>query len=427
MDCMKKNQIKILNFNTYTYGGAALAAIEFNDALNQMGYQSKLLVCESNVTHENIFQVSMTGFLSYFKKYVRYKKRKLDRDKNSFFSKHGFSFKVPFGLNQEPYSAVQLLKQAGFIPDIIIYHWVKDFISIRNMKDMSDLTGARSVWMLMDNAPFTGGCHYPFDCQEYRTGCRNCPLFAKHSDWIHEVCLQKKKLLPENMYIAGTTGDCNRARYSSCFKPEQIHSFLFPVNPDKFAKGDQKKAREFFQIPTDKKVILIGASNFQEERKGLGFLISALTLLRSKYTNIATEAVLLIAGINVSEVFHYLGYQTIVAGRLPEEQLICAYQAANLFLNTSVEDSGPLMINQSIMCGTPVVTFELGVAYDLVISGKTGYRAKLRDVEELVEGIHDILSLSTEEAEKVSTQCCQLIERQTESIGIRGLIEKVLS
>lgn len=422
-----KSEIKILNFNTSTEGGAALAAIAFNNMLNNMGYQSKLLVYDLKTKHENVFEVPGKSFFSFLKRIPKRKKRKLERNKSRFLSKHGFSFKIAFGINQEPYSAEYLLERVDFIPDIIIYHWVQDFISVRNMSKMSDITGARSVWMMMDNAPFTGGCHYPFDCLGYQSGCSLCPLFTNYLDLPSRVFLQKQMLLPENMYVAGTSGDCMRAKRSICFKPEQIHPFLFPVDEKKYVLGNRIKARELLQIPVDKKIVLIGASDFQEERKGLGFLIAALTLFNDKYQDINGEVVLLIAGVNVPEVFCYLGYQVVSTGRLDEDQLITAYQSADLFLNASVEDSGPLMINQSMMCGTPVVTFELGVAYDLVISGETGYRAKMKDVEDLAVGIHSILVLSEEKSEEMSIRCRRHIIDQTDKIGIVGLVDRIFN
>ncbi|HEY5124202.1 MAG TPA: glycosyltransferase [Ignavibacteria bacterium] len=71
----------------------------------------------------------------------------------------------------------------------------------------------------------------------------------------------------------------------------------------------------------------------------------------------------------------YLGYVDNTFG------IASAFQAADVFVCPSIEDSGPIMINQSIMCGTPVVVFEMGVATDLVETGITGFRAKNKDVQ----------------------------------------------
>jgi glycosyltransferase involved in cell wall biosynthesis len=47
------------------------------------------------------------------------------------------------------------------------------------------------------------------------------------------------------------------------------------------------------------------------------------------------------------------------------------------------------MINESIMCGTPVVSFRMGVAEDLIINGETGYIVKLKNIRDLANGIDE--------------------------------------
>ena len=88
--------------------------------------------------------------------------------------------------------------------------------------------------------------------------------------------------------------------------------------------------------------------------------------------------------------------------------LASAYVASDLFVCPSVEESGPMMINESIMCGTPVVSFDMGVAPDLVHSGKTGYRAELKSSADLARGIRQVLDLPPEEARRMSEACREI-------------------
>jgi len=94
------------------------------------------------------------------------------------------------------------------------------------------------------------------------------------------------------------------------------------------------------------------------------------------------------------------------------EELALAYQAADVFVCSSVEDSGPMMVNESIMCGTPVVSFDIGVALDLVFTGKTGYRAKLKDSLDLSLGIKFILELTEKKAQEIRNNCRNLALRK---------------
>ena len=83
--------------------------------------------------------------------------------------------------------------------------------------------------------------------------------------------------------------------------------------------------------------------------------------------------------------------------------------AAFLFLMggtmPSVLDAGPMMINQALSCGLPVVSFEMGVALDVLKNAGTGYCAKLGDYEDFANGIHFIYSLNELEYTSVSFKC----------------------
>ena len=85
-----------------------------------------------------------------------------------------------------------------------------------------------------------------------------------------------------------------------------------------------------------------------------------------------------------------------------------------------------MMINQSIMSGTPVVAFEMGVALDLVISGKTGYLAKLQDIRELSSGISKILYLNELDYKKMCENCRNIALKECgPDIKISRLIDRI--
>ena len=76
-----------------------------------------------------------------------------------------------------------------------------------------------------------------------------------------------------------------------------------------------------------------------------------------------------------------------------ENQLADLYKISYMFVSTSVEDAGPMMINESIISGTPVVSFDMGVAKDIVNSN-TGILIKNISSEHLALGIQKILNLN---------------------------------
>jgi glycosyltransferase involved in cell wall biosynthesis len=88
-----------------------------------------------------------------------------------------------------------------------------------------------------------------------------------------------------------------------------------------------------------------------------------------------------------------------------QEVLAEMYQIADFLVVPSLEDSGPMMINESILCGTPVVAFDMGVAGDLVKTGKTGYLARLGDKDDLAFGIQLLLNMTSKSYEEMRVNC----------------------
>jgi glycosyltransferase involved in cell wall biosynthesis len=60
------------------------------------------------------------------------------------------------------------------------------------------------------------------------------------------------------------------------------------------------------------------------------------------------------------------------------------------------------------MCGTPVVSFEMGVASDLVRTGETGYLARIKDSKDLAQGVFNTLMLNRENFDRLSENCRNL-------------------
>ena len=72
--------------------------------------------------------------------------------------------------------------------------------------------------------------------------------------------------------------------------------------------------------------------------------------------------------------------------------LALVYQAADIFVCPSVEDAGPMMIPEAMLCGVPVVAFNTGGAPDLIETMKTGYLAAYKDSFDLAQGMYNLLT-----------------------------------
>lgn len=306
------------------------------------------------------------------------------------------------------YSTGKLLKKVNFKPDVVIVLFMQHFLSFRNLYEINKLTKASIHLYLMDMAPMTGGCHYAWSCKGYLQTCGKCPAIYSdnENDQTRGNWLFKNEFINKTdiSLIAGSEWQYRQLCLSSLFKDKPKNKILLGINSDIFKPCDQYHVRNLLKLPLNKKLIFFGVVSLASKRKGFDELIESLNTLKNNMTD-TLNIHLVVAGPINKDLEKNLPFGYTLLGDLNHNDLALAFQSADLFLCPSVEDAGPMMINQSVMCGTPVVAFEMGVAYDLVITGETGYCAKLGDAKDLAYGMKYLLSLEKNEIWKIKNNC----------------------
>jgi len=403
--------MNILHLNTFTKGGAAKAAYRLHKNLKASSrINSKMIVAKKSFEDSDIIEVRKRFSLNYFLS---------DAERIYFFimaskkNEQGKYFR-PSEIFKK-YSFAQILQSLPFKPDIIIAHWINYFITSENLHKLSTYTKAPVIWYLMDMWPMTGGCHYAFDCRGYENECGRCPALEsnKKHDLSYKI-LKNKYDFMQKMNITLITPSSylfQQAKRSKVFSGKNINQIMLGIDEKIFKPDVKKNARRKLNIPVVKKIILFGSQSINEKRKGYKYFIEALNILKGLLGDrpeLLHDIVIIIAGAKSTGNLK-LPFPVYYLGILEEvEDLVLAYQAADVYVSSSVEDSGPMMVNESIMCGTPVVSFDIGVALDLVYTGKTGYRAKLKNSLDLSHGIKFILELTEKKAQEMRNNCRNL-------------------
>ena len=136
----------------------------------------------------------------------------------------------------------------------------------------------------------------------------------------------------------------------------------------KFDLKDKVYSREVFNIPKNKKVILFVSESINNSRKGF-------VLLEKAFEKLSSDKILLCA-IGNSNNNSNNSENVVKLGPIYDERLMAlAYSAADLFVIPSLMDNLPNTVLESIMCGTPVVGFEVGGIPDMIENGVNGYLA----------------------------------------------------
>jgi glycosyltransferase involved in cell wall biosynthesis len=100
------------------------------------------------------------------------------------------------------------------------------------------------------------------------------------------------------------------------------------------------------------------------------------------------ETVLLLLGAGGGDISKAVSIETVNLGYIDEDRLkAVAYCAADLYIHPTRADNLPLVLQESMACGTPMVSFNVGGVPDLVRPGVTGYLAEPENAEDLCRGI----------------------------------------
>jgi glycosyltransferase involved in cell wall biosynthesis len=200
-----------------------------------------------------------------------------------------------------------------------------------------------------------------------------------------------------------------------------IHQIPNGIDLDTYKPLDQEKCRHVLGIPRGKKVLMFAATALHAVNKGGDLLIKALEFLPQ---SLKTETVLLMIGEGGDKLQERVGVEVVDLGYVNSERLkAAAYSAADLFVLPSRAESLPLVLQESMACGTPMVAFKTGGMIDLVRPGLTGHLAKLEDSQDLARGLVELLEDDAARA-AMSQQCRKIaVEEYSLDLQIRRHID----
>ena len=311
----------------------------------------------------------------------------------------------------------KVLKKIPNNTDIIVYIFCVDFLNDEEIFIINEKKNIPIIRIMIDMAEITGGCHFAWDCEGYLKNCGNCPgLFSKDPNDLtyQNLFLKKKYINKTNLNIvAASNQQFRQLKQSSAYANVNKFKVLLPTTESIFYNQNKVKSKVFFNLPLDKKIILFGAVTTSEKRKGGEELIEALAYLKANYPKkIIDNLHLIIAGNSLISASGLDGFNYTTLGYLSYEQLAKAYNAADFYLCTSIQDSGPSMINQSLSCGTPVISFDIGVSRDLILNNKTGLIVEYKNTKKFAEAISNMVKKSRIELKEMENNCLLIAKKK---------------
>ena len=302
-------------------------------------------------------------------------------------------------------------------PDVINVHnlhgarWHPDLVALC-------CDTAPVVWTLHDMWSFTGRCAYSYDCERYRDGCDSrCPTPTEYPalepQRIAPAWRSRQRLLAHHPDIVAVTPShwLAHAASTGLWREHRVEVVPYGLSLDVFRPIDRAVARKKLGLPTGAPILLVVAEDLVVRRKGMNYLLEALKLVRQRPLHIVAMGNGTLPINDESICVHSVGF----VGDSHQQSL--AYSAADILVHPAPVDNLPIVVTESIACGTPCVAFPIGGLPEMVRPGVTGWMAKELSSQALAAAIDQSL---TDIASGVDLRAaCRQVAEEHFSLGLQ--------
>lgn len=398
--------MKVLHINQSDItGGAAIASYRLHQGLLLQGIDSRLLVDIVKINSDRVALIERRRYLESISSRLAWR----------------------LGLNYINILSTFNIAKNQFYQDADLINFHNLHGDYFNYLAIPSLTKYKpAIFTLHDMWSFTGHCTYSYDCEKWQTGCGNCPyldtypaipidntrLEWKLKDWIYRH--SNLTIVTPSKWLAEQAKKSMLNRFSIYHIPNGIDTDVYhPLN--------RAECRSVLRIPQDKKVLMFVSFGLSDSRKGGDLLIGALHSLPE---SLKKDTILLILGQQGEKLTETVSIPTINLGYISGDLLkSIAYSAADLFVFPTRADNLPLVLQESMACGIPMVSFDIGGVSDLVRPGITGELANPENVRDFAQKIIELLE-DNGEREKLSQNCREIaVKEYSIEIQAKGYIE----
>lgn len=384
--------LKIVHINQSDLsGGAAIAAWRMHETLLAHSYDSRLVVGEKAGDDERVGTVPRWPLAERIL----------------------YQFGCRLGLNYVHHVGTFALIHHPFFmaADVIHLHNLhRDYFSYLALPRL--IREKPAVYTLHDMWGFTGHCTYSYDCSRWQTGCGRCPYPDEYPairrdgtriEWLLKKLVYRRtplRIITPSRWLAGLAQRSILGDFPVTHIPNGIDT-------DAYAPLDRERCRWLLGIPSGRKVLLCAAEDLSDRRKGADLLVRALLCLPDSLRH----ELLLVTFGSRPQGLDASGLDTLHLGSVYNPRLhSILYSAADAFVFPTRQDNLPLVLQESMACGTPLVSFAVGGVSELVRPDITGYLAEPEDHRSFAACIEKMMI--DDEARLIMGQNCRKIATQ---------------
>ena len=342
--------MKVLIINTmWTGSSTGKIAYGFYKELSKRGHQCKMVYGNSfkECNDENVIKIAPRL------------ERSLHYRVNMLTGYHGRFAPIAFKRLK------RVIKQ--FRPDIVqLYNLHGYYMDIYKLFYYLKTNCIPTVYSMLDEYPYMGYCCYPYDCEQFKTGCNNCQMdmsgaylkslfFNRAQKTLHlKECAYNEF---EKLVFVGPQWVVERAKESYLLKDKKLYVVdEFVDTKDTFLIMDSADLRQKIGI-SDDKIIVLNVAPLSDSRKGVKYFIELAKSFRDmRYMFI---------NIGYDGDRNDLPSNFIAVPYISDQKLLAKYYSmADLFVCTSMADTMPNVCLDSLACGTPICGFDItGIPY----------------------------------------------------------------
>ena len=303
------------------------------------------------------------------------------------------------GFNAKKATRELIKKIEEYDPDVIHLHNLHGYcINVEILFDYLKKADKKVFWTLHDCWAFTGHCaHFMLaKCNKWQTKCENCPQkYVYPSSKVFsnaENNFTRKKaaftgvrdmtIITPSQWLAGLVKQSFLKEYPVKVVHNGIDTSVF--------KPTESDVRGKYGLE-DKKIIIGVAQNWGKS-KGLDDFIKLSTMLDEDYK-------IVLVGLTEKQVSELPDNIIKITRTKNATELAEWYTAADLFVNTTYEDTYPTVNLEAQACGTPAVTYRTGGSPESV---PEAHVVEAGDIDVLAELIKEICSTDSPEVNDAS-------------------------
>lgn len=294
----------------------------------------------------------------------------------------------------------RLIKDIGeYEPDIIHLHNIHGYyVNYELLFKFLKKYNKPVVWTLHDCWTFTGHCaHFDYvGCNRWKRGCYECPQKNRYPksnliDASKSNFLKKKKLftLLNNITVVTVSEWLKNVVEEGLLNRYPIVKISNGIDLNVFMPTESDIKQRYHLI--NKKIIL-GVASTWDEYKGIQTFFELAKMLPKEYQ-------VVMIGLNDKQLEEKPDQVLGISRTANQQELAQWYTAAEVYVNTSVEETMGLTTVESMACGTPVIVMNTTASPELV-NENCGKIVEPNDLEMLKGSIEAI-----EKNDKVSEYC----------------------